>query len=365
MCKKILFATSDISSKGGIPRFNATLIKAFAKFECEVSIICLNSPNRPKFLDEEIKPNVSITMHSCNKNKLKFLLLCLFECIKFRPDVAICGHLNQGIPLSLIFRACCVNKRVLILHGIEVWGRISLSMRKLFLLFNKSMAVSSYTRDSFLQQIPKYDPGLCNVFPNTIDSYLIEMFNHNKKDVDEVITLLSVSRLDVTERDKGIIDVLYALSMLNIKNLKYKVVGDGNDRDYLEKIVSDLNITPIVEFTGRVSDQELLDIYQSADVFVLPSSKEGFGIVYLEAMLFQLPVIASREKGVLDVVEDSKNGFLCDYGDRKALSESIYKLACDEQVRSRMGNYGYKLVTQGGKFSYEMYLNRVKEMFLQ
>lgn len=367
MCKKkILFATSDISSKGGIPRFNSTLVKALAKYKCEITIVCLNSDNVPPFIIEEgVKlGNNVVNIHCCNKGKVRFLLRCLTLSIKFRPDIAICGHLNQGIPLSLIFKFCGINSRVLILHGIEVWGKINSLMRFIFPLFNNVLAVSSYTRNSYLQQIPSLKSDVCKIFPNTIDSYLLGIYKNYNKIPHEKVCLLSVSRLDVTERDKGIIDVIYALSKLNIDNLIYKIVGDGNDRKYLESIVSDLNVGHAVEFAGRISDEGLLEAYQSADIFILPSSKEGFGIVYLEAMLFQLPVIAAKEKGALDVVEDGVNGLLCDFGDRKSIKGCIDKLINDSCLRSEMGKKGYEYVTEDGKFSYESYLSRVNSLIL-
>ena len=363
--KKILFVTSDISSKGGIPRFNSTLVKALIHFNCEVSIVCLNSTNAPSFIKQEIKCNKKIKILCCHKNKIKFLANSMLLTILTRPDIAICGHVNQGLPLSLIFKFFLIKKRILILHGVEVWGKINYLRRLIFPIFTKVLAVSSYTRDSYLKQIPSLNPDVCTIFPNTIDSYLLKIYGGYKKYDNNEITLLSVSRLDVTERDKGIIDVMYALSAMQLNDMKYKIVGDGNDKQYLQSVAKKLSIDNVVEFVGTVSDEELLKAYQSADIFVLPSNKEGFGIVYLEAMLFKMPIIAAKEKGALDVIDHGNNGYLCEFGDRVSIGKYIKLLTEDARLRCNMGEHGFSLVTENGKFSYHSYLNRVNSVFLE
>lgn len=119
-----------------------------------------------------------------------------------------------------------------------------------------------------------------------------------------------------------------------------------------------------VEFAGALSDEDLWAAYADADVFVLPSRKEGFGIVYLEAMSFALPVIGASEKGVLDVISQGINGFLVEYGDVAAIGRAFAALAADSELRRRLGTAGKSMVEAGGPFSYDAFRSRCSQWIL-
>src|SRR5262249_40394260 len=90
----------------------------------------------------------------------------------------------------------------------------------------------------------------------------------------------------------------------------YVIVGDGDDRSRLERLVSNLELHPYVRFVGRAPQHELADYYRMADLFVMPSTGEGFGIVYLEAAASGLPVIASNCDGSVDALAEGCMGRL-------------------------------------------------------
>jgi phosphatidylinositol alpha-1,6-mannosyltransferase len=86
------------------------------------------------------------------------------------------------------------------------------------------------------------------------------------------------------------------------------VVGDGDDRARLEALAREQGVATRVVFTGHVAHEELPDYYRLADAFVMPSSGEGFGIVYLEAAACGLPVLGSRAAGAVDALADGAIG---------------------------------------------------------
>jgi starch synthase len=105
-------------------------------------------------------------------------------------------------------------------------------------------------------------------------------------------------------------------------------------------------------------DDELERAYTECDIFVLPSKKEGLGIVYLEAMAHAKPVVAARVGGVPDVVVDGETGLLIAYDDAAGLAQALLTLLADSDLRRRLGDAGLeRLRTQ---FSYEQFTRRLR-----
>jgi Glycosyl transferases group 1/Glycosyl transferase family 2 len=146
--------------------------------------------------------------------------------------------------------------------------------------------------------------------------------------------LLTVSRL--VER-KGHRKILEA--MVQIPDVTYTIVGDGAMKRALEEDVKRLGLEDRVTFLQFVSDGKLPELYASHDIFVMPTTKtdtdrEGFGIVYLEAGLFGLPVIATRQPGVDEAVIDGETGLLIE-DTISALVAAISRLVGDKELRQR------------------------------
>lgn len=142
------------------------------------------------------------------------------------------------------------------------------------------------------------------------------------------LRLLTVSRLSRFTRRKNVDGVLEALALLEGVKIHYTVVGDGDDRQRLEARARELGVADRVEFRGGLALPELLAVYREADLFVLASKAsakdvEGFGIVYLEASASGVPVIASREGGATDAVQDGVNGLLIDLSSPAAVAAGI------------------------------------------
>jgi glycosyltransferase involved in cell wall biosynthesis len=142
---------------------------------------------------------------------------------------------------------------------------------------------------------------------------------HRKK------ALMSVSRLASSERYKGNDRVIRALPsvLTRYPDALYLVVGDGDDRPRLEALAAELGVTEKVRFVGLVSSEELPDYFRVADVFVMPSRGEGFGIVFLEAMACGIPVIGGNKDGSLDPLADGVLGFAADPENNEELVSAI------------------------------------------
>jgi len=156
--------------------------------------------------------------------------------------------------------------------------------------------------------------------------------------LDDVVYLF-VGRLDI---DKGILELIEAYSQVTKKfnNTSLWLVGPvETDIDVLSGLIEKLNIKSIFFMPYTTSPEEFMS---AADVFCLPSHREGFGSVIIEAAACGIPAIGSRIYGLTDAIVDEETGFLVDIGNIKALSDKMILLAADGLLRERLGRAAMK-----------------------
>ena len=136
---------------------------------------------------------------------------------------------------------------------------------------------------------------------------------------------MTVSRLAALERYKGHDRIIAALPLIRARcpQVLYLIAGEGDDRQRLETLAQQSGVAQLVRFTGPISPQELQGIYGLADVFAMPSTGEGFGIVFLEAAASGLPIVAGNVDGSVDALADGALGTLIDPNDRLVLADAI------------------------------------------
>jgi glycosyltransferase involved in cell wall biosynthesis len=158
---------------------------------------------------------------------------------------------------------------------------------------------------------------------------------------DGEIRLVFVGRLAPV---KGLRVLLAALAQLqdDLPDLHLVLVGDGPDRKRLETAAAPLGDR--VTFTGYLSQTEVAQAMQAADICVLPSFAEGVPVVLMEAMASRKPVIATQVAGVGELVEDGVSGFIVPPGDIESLAARIRVLAGDAKLRVQMGKAGREKV---------------------
>ncbi len=139
--------------------------------------------------------------------------------------------------------------------------------------------------------------------------------------------------------DKGFDVALAALAELapRFPNARLVIAGDGPARPELETQAKALGITDAVEFVGWVAPERVFELMNSATLVVMPSRRETFGLVALEAALMGRPVVASRVDGLPEVVADGQTGLLVDKEDPTALARAIAQLLEDAGTAERMG----------------------------
>lgn len=250
-------------------------------------------------------------------NKLDFSLKAISSSAKF--NVVILSHINLaviGLFIKLINPKC---KVWLIAHGIEVWRPFSFIKRRFLKRCDKIICVSNYTQ----QQMVKWhnvDKNLCQVLNNAIDPFmeLPQNFTKPQKLIDRYQLnhsypiIFTLTRMASTEKYKGYEQVINAVSRLKNKfpDIKYVLSGqyDQLEQIRITKLLDDHQITEQVILTGFIKEAELADHFLMADLFVLPSKKEGFGIVFIEALALGLPVICGNADGSIDAIRNGELG---------------------------------------------------------
>lgn len=248
------------------------------------------------------------------------------------PCEVVSTHLNFG-PLARLMKRLTGAPFTLVVHGIDVHPGLSAQRIAALRSADRLIAVSRWTRDQLLA-LGGIQPDRVTILPNTYDNgrftvtqrpaHLLERYRIRS---DEKI-ILTVGRLDPGERYKGYDQVLKALPSIRqaFGAIRYMIVGRGADRDRIESLAKELRVDDLVIFTGFVSDAELPDHYRLADVFAMPSTGEGFGIVFLESMGCGTPVLAGNIEGSVDALMDGRLGVLVDPHSTPAVTAGVISL---------------------------------------
>jgi len=140
------------------------------------------------------------------------------------------------------------------------------------------------------------------------------------------------------QRWKGPMDLLEAFARTEAPNSYLVFAGDGPERSHLERRATELGLADRVRFLGFLNQSQLPSAYCSADLFILPSLFEPFGLVVNEAMLCGLPVAVSDRVGAkFDLVRPDENGYVFPAGDVEALAAILRRILPDREKRARMG----------------------------
>lgn len=340
MSLRILALVTDAyGAGGGIAQYNRDLLAALSASDNvgEVTVLPRNGQADSLVLPAKIKQAASVS------GKVGFALKALKSAIPNKNfDVIFCGHLYMA-PLAALVSKVTGVPLWLQIHGIEAWQRPTLVQRWAAEQAQLVTAVSRHTRRLFLGWA-NCKPEAVKVLPNTVEERfspghkpdtLMDRYQLRGKRV-----LLTVSRLAATERYKGHDRVIQAVAELRASHpeIVYVVAGDGDDRPRLEQLARELGVEEQVRFIGYVPDSELPDLYRSANVFVMPSTGEGYGIVFLQALASGIPVIGGDSDGSRDPLRDGLYGRLVAAEEVSAISAAIDELLHSPKPVDTVGN---------------------------
>lgn len=273
-----------------------------------------------------------------NGKKIRFLLSALQY--GRRAEVILLSHINLLLIGWLVKLVNPSAKLIMLAHGIEVWDALPRWKRMMLKSCDRILPVSKFTRDKMLA-VHGLPAEKFQVLNNCLDPFLEKPLKPDRDpalleryglEPDQKI-LLTVARLSDTELYKGYDRVLMALPALTADrpSLKYMLVGSYGKREKLrlDSLILTLGLQENVLFTGFVPDEELGSHFNLADIFVMPSEKEGFGIVFIEAMFYGKPVIAGNRDGSVDALRYGEMGLLVDPKNVEEIGAAIKKMLDD------------------------------------
>jgi len=366
----MLFLTLKIfSATGGIEKVNRIAGKALYEIETErgktnFRLYSMHDSNEDNI---ENKYFSNSAFEGFNKHRGRFVYKSIRAGIK--SDVVILSHINLLLVGFFIKVLSPKTKLILITHGIEVWKVFPTWKKYALKKCDLVLPVSKFTKDTMIR-LNSFPGEQFKILNNCLDPLLPEALHEDKSKnlldrygfANDNIILMTLTRLSVKEKYKGHENVLYAIQKLIIanNNIRYLLVGkyDEAEKQRLDKLVHELGLSEFVVFAGFILDEEIAAHYNLADIYVMPSKKEGFGIVFIEALYYNKPVIAGNKDGSVDALCNGKFGLLVDPDDQKEIAEAI------EKMISIPSNYLPDRNLLMEKFSYSTYKNNFKEIII-
>ncbi|MCK4669669.1 MAG: glycosyltransferase family 4 protein [Nanoarchaeota archaeon] len=230
-------------------------------------------------------------------------------------------------------------------------GEIAERFILFWLKFNKTkfISVSNFTKQKLI------DAGVrardITVIPNGVN---VSDFTKIKVKKAKQPTISCIARLSPNKRVEDLIKAV-AIVKKEIPNIKCKIIGGGEEREKLEKLIQELNLQQNVQLMGRVkSNQKVREIMKSSHVFCLPSVLEGFGIVVAEAMASRVPYVCTDIPPLVEVTQNGKGGLIYKAKDHKDLASKLLRLLQDKKLYSKkvneckalVKNYDWKIIAK-------------------
>jgi glycosyltransferase involved in cell wall biosynthesis len=272
-----------------------------------------------------------------------------------RPHVL---HAHWWLPGGLIGAFVSLITRtplILTTHGtdVEMLRRTRWAKPLARFVFSRASAItcgSTYLRQQLLS-LGVVDVSKVSIVPMPINP----LFENQKSAIENRTSeILTVARLT---KQKSIDTLIDAVAL--VPDVRLTIIGDGPERANLEQRARDLNVQSRGEFLGALSQAQLPAHYATCGVFVLPSIREGMGLVLAEALLCGAPVIATNSGGVTDIIQNGETGLLFPERDARALANAIEKILNDRVLARRLAETGAARV-------HERYTsNRVAQQFIE
>ncbi|TKC08193.1 glycosyltransferase family 4 protein [Pedobacter polaris] len=367
--KKVLFLTLKVFSfTGGIEKVCRTICRSLYDLSqegiVEANVNCMYDEN----FDRDSRYLKKHQFHGFNEKRKRFVIKSLFKGI--RSDVVLLSHVHLLSIGYLIKRFSPNTKVYLIAHGIEIWRKLPDAKLKALKRLDKIIAVSHFTAEK-IKEIHGIDPEKIEILNNSLDPFYYFPSNFNKPKSlltryglnEDHQVLLSLCRLSSSEKYKGYDNTMAIIPNLIKKNpnLIYLIAGkpDEEERHRIENLITKLQIKKYVKLIGFVDEAEISDHFLLSDIFVLPSKKEGFGIVFIEALASGLNVVAGDKDGSVDALQNGALGKLVNPDDMNEIEITLGKLLASPLNNEQKIELQNKVFNA---FNYEKYCKSIKEL---
>jgi asparagine synthase (glutamine-hydrolysing) len=312
--RTLLLAPEIFESEGGIPRVLQIYLRALCELAKPDEAVQLLALNDSVIDSSDLRHCTNGALEAwsvCDRSKTRFVRAALR--MSRGCNRIVCGHIGQ---LPIAWLAARLNPKLryyLVAHGIEVWRPLSAIERLALRGAARILCVSDYTRRELLKNCPLPE-GRTVVLHNALDPAFAIKAGRPLAQCTPVI--LVVTRLTWADRYKGVQHMIEAMPAIraSIPGARMRIVGRGDDLPRLQALRRTLGLVDAIDFVGYIYDEHLAEEMRSCRLFALPSRKEGFGLVFLEAMAHGRPCLGARAGGIPEVITKD-TGVLADYGD--------------------------------------------------
>jgi phosphatidylinositol alpha-1,6-mannosyltransferase len=351
--KVVLLCPELYVGHGGIARMLQLYRRALVEDvgTTELDVCTLNDPQDTSRHEPGGAGRAPVKGCAAGRSRLRFLRQTLRSSRGARR--LICGHVHL-LPVARLARWFNPELAVyLVAHGIEIDVPSRPLLRWALHDATGVWCVSEDTRARFLARHPGLPVTRVRVLPNALDPAVDPAPGSPARELAPVVdpVILAVSRLDPREPYKGIELLLRAVALARADEpaLRLRIVGDGADRDRLRGVSRALGLDAAVVFTGTLDDNTLRTEYERCRIFALPSTREGFGLVFLEAMAHGKPCVGVRAGAVPELV-DSDSGLLAPPDDAPALAAALLAALRRPweaaRIRARAGCFSFSAFRQ-------------------
>ena len=356
-----LAGTEFFRSYGGIQYINRLLVRAFCEMggRTPLDLEVFSYIDGPEHFPARMAGGTPVRWHGAERHQGKLAWQLSKRLAAIQPDLVLFTHVSLVPMLEAVRRLAPGARVALLAHGTEVWQPSEGRVARFFQRVDSFVSPSSFTGQK-LAEVHGIAAGRMTVIPHGLDPDWMEISKPAAAAGGATPErtgrlLLSVTRLSRADREgKGIDLVLQALPAVFTKcpGTRYRVVGGGGDLPRLAELVRQLGLEERTELPGARRDDALRQAYREADVFVLPTQVEGFGVVFLEAMYNRLPVVAVRASATPEVVQDGVTGLLVSPGSAEELAGALTALLSDPVRRRAMGEAGRQRVERMYRFEH-------------
>lgn len=313
----LMLLTDGFGGFGGIAKFNRDFLDAMS-----MSPLVDRVQAWPRLISEPIvglSPEAVVYRREFAGSRLTFARRALANSFRGPAfDLVVCGHVNL-LPIAWLVARLRGATLALVVHGIEAWRPTRSPLINAFAArVDMLLSVSELTAARFGKWSGVTEERW-TILPNSVDT---SRFTPKGKPasllrrygLDGRRVIMTMGRMAPEERYKGFDEVLEALPELvrRFPDLTYLLVGDGPDRARLEAKAEELSLRDSVIFTGRAPESEKADYFRLADAYVMPSTGEGFGIVFIEAAACGIPVVGGNVDGSREALLQGQLGVLVD-----------------------------------------------------
>ena len=364
--KRILALFPELLGVGGVQeagRQTAAALDEFARRRgWSLDLLSLNDEPGARVLRVEGR---EIPFAGFGRAKLRFVLSARARA-RDNTAIILAAHPHLALPAMLAKNRASAANTIVMSHGIEVWKRLPFLRRRALQQADCILAPSSDTARK-LADVQSVRTEKIRRLPWPVNAEILRWADASSKlpvppEFPQGQVILTVGRWSAAERYKGADDLIEAIAQLQAGSpeLRLVAVGGGDDLPRLRKLASDCGVANRVTFLEGLTREQIAACYARCEVFALPSTGEGFGLVFLEAMAFAKPVIGADSGGIPDLIENGVNGMLIPPRDRERLAEALKILLADAPLRARLGNQGAEIVRR--KHSFAAFENELGEI---